>query len=421
MRIHRVSATGGAFSGQLGQTVYTFLFSLRFHEAFWVVYLRSRGMSFAAVGLTETIFHIASLLGEVPTGWIADRWGRKNSLIIGRVLHVSSAVVLLQATSLAGFGLGFVLSAFGYNCHSGAYDALVYDDLKADGRAADFTRVMGVLNVVYLVGNSMAALAGGFIAQRALTLLYVVGIGVDTLAIALLIPLRERMPRESRASMQAMAFGSGKGRIDLGRDLRELWATLRNPNLATILLLWAAVSALATSVSFYGQSYMKEMLLPLTIVGATGMAGNLLAAIPSRLAFRLEERFGDRLPLAAGSALIPTAVLGLGLAQMAGGTLGQALVVAALVVVAVLIEGLYPLFSSAANHLVPSERRATVLSSGSMLFSLVMMVVFPVIGLLGDRVGLRWGFTAVGGLGTVLAAFLLLRGKIRPIPSTPRP
>ena len=257
-------------------------------------------------------------------------------------------------------------------------------------------------------------LAGGFIAQRALTLLYVVGIGVDTLAIALLFPLRERIPRESRASIQATAFGGGKGRIDLGRDLRELWATLRNPSLATVLLLWAAVSALATSVSFYGQSYMKEMLLPLTVIGAVGMAGNLLATIPARLAFRLEERFGDRLPLIAGSALIPAAVLGLGLAQMAGGALGRALVVTALIVVAVLIEGLYPLFSSAANHLCPSERRATVLSSGSMLFSLVMMVVFPVIGFLGDRLGLRWGFTAVGGLGTVLAAFLLLRGKTAP-------
>lgn len=103
----------------------------------------------------------------------------------------------------------------------------------------------------------------------------------------------------------------------------------------------------------------------------------------------------------------------MGLAQPAPGLLGRALVVAALIGVSVLNEGLDPLFSSSVNRLVPSQRRATVLSSGSMLFSLVMIVIFPVIGLLGDRLGLRWGFMAVGALGTAMAAVLLLPRRPR--------
>lgn len=106
----------------------------------------------------ETVFHIASFSGEVPTGWVADRWGRKTSLILGRLLTIVAAILLLKARSPVGFGIGFVFSALEYNCHSGAYDAMVYDELKADGKIADFTRVMGFINVLYL-GRDLRELA----------------------------------------------------------------------------------------------------------------------------------------------------------------------------------------------------------------------------------------------------------------------
>ncbi|MGE5551417.1 MAG: MFS transporter [Bacteroidota bacterium] len=111
--------------------VYMFLFSLRFSEAFWVIYLRSKGMSFAVIGLLETVFHLVSLAGEVPTGWIADRFGRKASLIAGRVLSILAALLALQASNAAGLAVAFSFSALSYTCHSGAFDALVYEDRGA--------------------------------------------------------------------------------------------------------------------------------------------------------------------------------------------------------------------------------------------------------------------------------------------------
>ncbi|HEY3314784.1 MAG TPA: MFS transporter [Bacillota bacterium] len=59
--------------------LYMVLFSMRFSEAFWVVYLSGRGLSFAMIGLLETVFHVASMLGEIPTGWIADRSGGRSA------------------------------------------------------------------------------------------------------------------------------------------------------------------------------------------------------------------------------------------------------------------------------------------------------------------------------------------------------
>ncbi|MGE5560560.1 MAG: MFS transporter [Chloroflexota bacterium] len=382
--------------------IYMFLFSLRFSEPLWVVYLRSRGMSLAMVGLFETIFHIASLTGEIPTGWIADRFGRKVSLLFGRALSILSALLMLRVTTPLGFGLAFAISAYSYNCHSGAFDALIFDDLKLDGREQEYARISGRINALYLIGCSLAAVIGGIVAQRALQLLYVLGIGVDLVALIMLLPLRERLLPEVRQRTAE--------RIDLRRDLRELVRTVTNRTIGGIMLLWAAGGAIAASFHFYGQSYMRDLSVPLPVIGIVGMLANLLAVIPSHFAHRIEGRFGNRRPLLVGSFILPAGVLAAGLLGGGSSAVERWLIVLMVLIVAVADEALYPLFSSAINTLVPSERRATVLSMAGMVFSVVMMVVFPLVGVCGDAVGLRWGFIIIGGglaLGGALA--LLLR------------
>jgi MFS family permease len=81
----------------------------------------------------------------------------------------------------------------------------------------------------------------------------------------------------------------------------------------------------------------------------------------------------------------------------------------------IVYETLYPLFSSALNALAPSERRATVLSTAGMFFSIVMMVVFPAVGILGDRVGLGRGILVSGC--AVLGASIVLIRRIRALHS----
>src|SRR5579859_3317186 len=56
--------------------------SLLFTSAVWVIYLASRGYSPLAIGLFETVFHIAKFVAEVPTGIFADLMGRRKSLVI---------------------------------------------------------------------------------------------------------------------------------------------------------------------------------------------------------------------------------------------------------------------------------------------------------------------------------------------------
>lgn len=374
------------------------LFSLRFTEVFWVVFLRSRGLSYAAIGLMETVFHVSSLLCEMPTGLIADRWGRKVSLAVGRALCALSALINVSARNPAWIAVAFALNAISYTCHSGAFEALVYDSLPEE-RRGDFGKIFGDVSSVYLIGTAASGIGASILASRySLALCYAVSICVDICAaiVSLFLP-------EDLSARRAMKRSSGVLSA-LGNDVKDLLTTLRAPVLRGILMLWGVASALSASVHMYGQSLLEESLVPIGLVGIAGTLGNLLAVVPTRYAYKIENRFGQIPPVIMGGMTVPFVV---GILAMVPAHLNwgwRALLIAVYLGLTVVVETAYPIMSHAVNARTGSHNRATVLSSSGMLFSVWMMVVFPLIGMAGDRFGLRWGM----GLAALISLIALL-------------
>lgn len=387
-----------------GAHAYMFLFSLRFTEVVWVIYLREKGFSYASIGLLETVFHIASFLSEVPTGIIADRWGRRTSVFLGRVLSAAASAIILYSRTWAFLAASFAIQAVSYTCHSGAFDALVYDSLPVDQKST-FTRLMGRLNSTYLLGTSLAGMgAAALVAIVSLDALYRASVIVDCIAALVALALPEDMGAHRATRLGMMEDLERAGSSGLAAEVKGLIQSLKQRQLRNLLLTWGVVSALGTSVVFYGQSLLKESLVPLALVPIVGTAGHLLAMLPSAWAYKVENRFGQVRAATGVSLLAPVAVLAMGFVPGKAGWLPRVAVVALYLILISLHETIYPLFSDAVNVRTGSGNRATVLSSGSMMFSVAMMVVFPLIGLVGDGAGLGLGVAA----GAAIAAVCLL-------------
>jgi len=102
----------------------------------WVVFLQDKGVSLTQIGVLESVAWVLSAGLEVPSGAIADRWGRKASMAIGTFLY-SMAMLLILADALSPmFLLGYALWNTSFAFISGADTAFLYDSLKADGRAS---------------------------------------------------------------------------------------------------------------------------------------------------------------------------------------------------------------------------------------------------------------------------------------------
>src|SRR3989344_2098851 len=99
-------------------------------EAIWVVYMMSKNFTFAQIGLNFAVFALSRFIFEVPTGAIADIYGRKLSTVLG---WIGTGVLFFMLPFIDNFSIWILvvfLSAFPYTLISGASDAWAIDWLK---------------------------------------------------------------------------------------------------------------------------------------------------------------------------------------------------------------------------------------------------------------------------------------------------
>lgn len=66
----------------------------------WVAILSARGYSLVEIGFVETVFHVTSIIFEIPSGIFADVFGRKNMLIVSSILRMIANVVMIASGNL---------------------------------------------------------------------------------------------------------------------------------------------------------------------------------------------------------------------------------------------------------------------------------------------------------------------------------
>lgn len=374
------------------QYLFVFLTDLGLSRGLWMLYLAFKGLSLFQIGLMETIFHITSFLMEIPTGAIADLYGRKASRVCGRVANFVSIALILLSKDFAGIAIGFVFSALSYNLESGAGEALVFDSLKQLGEEDRYVKVRGNSEVVLQLVSVLSLLIGGYIATLSFDRVYQISLIIGLFAIA--SSLRFTEPTICRPDNRGNAFKL------LWKQVKDSLAVIRRDRkVAGLIILTELVGVFSTTLYFYTQNYYKSMGFNEFQIGVILAIGGVLAAIAASQVDHIKRR---------GQLRGQLTVLSLALIVCFWGVLNDRVGVAFFPLVGVLYTVLWVLTGDAIHQLIPSEQRATIISLQSMLFSLGMIVLFPIVGKVGDLVGLRVAFTAIAVCATLaLSAFLL--------------
>ena len=166
------------------------LFSgLRITDAVWVALLAARGFSLWEIGLAESVFHIVSLLCEVPSGMAADLLGRKKTLVSGGVCMVLQSLLMAFASDLFTICFAMGLNALAMTMFSGTTTALLYDSLKQEGCEEKYIQVSANSSQISMLANavgSMASILNRFLGYAGFYLLNAAFGGISTLANLLL-------------------------------------------------------------------------------------------------------------------------------------------------------------------------------------------------------------------------------------------
>src|SRR6185369_2488809 len=146
---------------------FTFFSGLVFYTAVLVpFYTQWGGISLTQVQILQTWFMISALLLEIPTGVVADKYGRKHSVALG---SITLAVAFILYGTIPRFEMFLVcefLFGLGYALISGAGDALLYDTLKDEDRENETKQIFGKSQSIGLASGIIATIAGSIIASQ---------------------------------------------------------------------------------------------------------------------------------------------------------------------------------------------------------------------------------------------------------------
>jgi MFS family permease len=371
--------------------------AVEFYRPIMYLFFLAQGLSFTQIVILEAIYNLTTVLGEIPTGYLGDRIGRRNSLLIGTALiAVTLLGIGLSGSFLTLAGL-YVCWSMGYNFRSGSEDAWLYDTLTDDVSTDRFAHVRGRGEAVALAIGAGAAVTGGYLGSLDLTLPWFVASGVTALGVPVLLTVED--PESYEASDTTLGFRQALGII------REV---LSRSNIRALVLYYYVLYAAVTYIVFVFLQPVFETVVtdvgvsPTAIESLLGVfyaAYSLVGAALSYYTGAIREYVGMRawfllLPFLVGGALIgmyfvpllalPTFLLARGLADVTQTFAGQYV-----------------------NDRIETVGRATVLSAMAMVSALTVIPFQLGSGVISDLVSPLFalaiaGAVLIGGSGVIL-------------------
>jgi len=343
--------------------------------------------------LLECVFGAGMFAFEIPTGVVADRFGRKASLFLGALFFGAGFSIFAFTRSFPALVVAELICAIGMTLFSGADTALFYETLLAEGKEGESSRLLSRYEAAGTIGMLIGFPAGTLFAGSGLVpytaaLAYVfLATGIAMLlagAIVLFIPEppgeRER-ENPLRAGLDGFLF------------------IFRRPRLTRFSLNYAAVSSMTFFMFWFYQTLLMKNEFPVSAQGFVPAAFNLGAAALLAFYEPIRKRLGTATTLLLSSAVPGALYLLVALVP------GLPAALAAIFGVTILKMFRRPMLSALMNAQIESRRRATVLSGVSMIERILTTVLYPVIGILSDR-SLPATFILLGILTLAFSLFL---------------
>ena len=341
----------------------------------FVPLLQGYGLSMSQVLQTQAMFALVIAVCEVPSGYIADIWGRRNAVLVGSALNGIGFFSLLWADSFIDFLIYEMILGVGFSLISGADLALLYDTEmylqdSGEGGGAGAGKSLSRLISIEAAASGIAGIGASLLLLWSLD--WVVWVQAVTGLAPFILGLRlVEAPRP------------GTGPKDHRGNAREILELLL---FGKPLVLWTAFAIavfglLAVHVFWIYQKYWDIQGIPLASFGYIWAAFALTVSLAARYASTIEQYLGTRRLLVL-VALLPLA----GLLGMAFGS-GWAGVMFGFAIQA--SRGLsMTLFYEALNSRVPGDFRATINSMVSLGVRAIFIVSGPILGLTLDRFGM---------------------------------
>jgi len=372
--------------------------SWAFLGAVYPLFLLSRGLDLFEINAILAVFLFANFAFEVPTGAVADLFGRKVSFLLACLVRAVAFAVYFNADSFGDFVVAEVIDAIGNTLASGALDAWAVDGMRDDGDDSPADRLFSRGKMISHAAMIASGLAGGYAAEVDIAYPWLMGVaGFAVTGVVAGAIMREVRPVTQPAVRGISALAALNPLPAIRGQIRGgLGAVLGNPTLRFLCLLTGLIA-------FAQMPAMQLWPTHLTAISSAGTsrmgwvwaAINVAALAGSGMLPWLRRRMSRRT-----TAVVVTLVRAVGIA-LAAVSVGFGKATVGLVAHFAGMGASDPLLGAWMNEHAIREQRATVLSIQAMAFMFGGSAGLLVVGVVARAWGapMAWGVAAVVLLG----------------------
>lgn len=352
--------------------VYKFMTNLWFLSAVWLYFYRIF-ITDQQVGVLDGMAFFIGLIAEVPSGALADKFGRGTMTKLGVVLSGGGLILQASGSSFVPFFVGQAIMMIGVSFVSGADEALFFEKLKFKRESIQWRKLITRGQQVALVGTVMATVVGGWLHTINPRLPWYLTGAAFVLSVFAIWPIKDERPKNKRESF-SQEF------VSYLDDIKTGFGQFRLPRLWIYVPIILSVQGL-----FYTAGYGILRLVLLDQFGFSPLWGSIVVASSALLTVGMlhyMHKYAHKLSEKRVITLISlSAVAGLLLSLANIGHWGY-------IVILALYAGehvLYPFMSETLNYHAPEKQRATVLSVASFFRTLPYIALAPIIGFLNTN------------------------------------
>ena len=350
----------------------------RIAGASWVALLALRGFSMFEIGMLESIFHIVSSWFEIPSGVVADVFGRKKTMVLASLVSFVSGLFMILSNNFwsVAFAIGF--SALSYNLESGTREALAYDSLKFAGQEEKYNKFASTEMMLYRITSSTATLCAGFALWLGYRKAYAFDIVFSLIAIGIACSLNEVSVSndentDNKENNNPNANKNAKIVNRFKNVITESWHfMIINKKARSIMVINALIGAVSTLVLFFLQAKLPLAGLNDALLGPALFVMGLGAAFGAKAAgFFPKWKYKKYIIISSIGVIFAFAMVftELPYVMVLGGFAGS------------FIDDFIEVRTDIIlNEMIPSEQRATLISVNSFMFSIVMIVMSTLMG-----------------------------------------
>ena len=401
-------------------SLYGFLKNQRYYENFLYLAFLDKGLSYFEIGILIGFREVCTNLFEIPSGAIADLYGRRRAMIFSFFAYIVSFVIFAVSGSLFPLFAAMFFYGLGDAFRSGTHKAMIFDWLRLQGRSDEKTKIYGFTRSWSQMGSAVSVLIAG-------ALVFYSGNFVDIFWFSI-IPYA--MNIVNFFGYPAQLDGDRQSEFSLKAVARMLSSALKQsvqfPPLRRLVFEGMGFEGMYKASKDYLQPILKQTVIALPLLLALDeskrtallVAGvyfllYFLSSFASRNSHQVSNwRGGDEgaarfmwwIDLALFALLIPALWFS-----------WYPAIIVLFVGLAILQNFWRPGLISRFNAQSTPEMSATILSIEAQSKSLATIILAPLLGLLVDTVR---NFSPVGIVGTCIAVAILIayRGELEARP-----